>query len=156
MNKKANGFGLVDVVLLIAIIGVLASTVLPSLKHHNMRTQFRAVTDIAPPIQSIVDKCLAMERSVEACSSLDKILPYGYSPTSVSANSLIESITLVHQNEQYTLTITPSQNPDINSFINEDHTHMSIARIIDRNGRPVIEDWVTAPQSGCKIASYCR
>lgn len=156
MNKKTNGFGLIEIILLIATISVLVSTALPALKHRSERIQFRELVDIATPITAAIDKCLGFERDAKSCDSLDKIQRYGFSATAVKISSLVDSVALTLKIDQYILTLTPPEENKSSPFILASHTYIKVADIIDRNGRPVIESWMTAPKSGCMVAGLCH
>jgi len=155
MSKRPNGFGLIEFILLLLSIAIISGIVAPSLKHHKKRVYYRDILDIANPLTSIVEKCLGIERVSTSCHSLDQLIPYGYSPTQVEVNSIIDTIELELKNETYHLSVTPSVSNDIHPFITDEHTYNQTAEIIDRNGRPIIEDWVVDPTSGCKIAGLC-
>jgi len=120
-----------------------------------MRTNFRELVGAVDSLSSIVEKCLGFERNISSCATMEQLVPYGFSPSSIKVNSLIESITLQLENNQYHLGLTPNQTNKIHSFINDEHTYILVADIIDRNGRPIIEEWKVDPQSGCMIAGLC-
>jgi len=155
-QHKQWGVGIIDIVLVLIILGLISATTLPSLKHSKKRFQYREISDISNQIIGTIEKCLGMERDPNACSSTEKIVPYGYLYSLVTANSLIDSIDLSLNKNQYALNITPSLENSIYPFITDEHTLIRKAEVIDRNGRPIIEEWKTDPQSGCMLAGFCE
>lgn len=156
MPKNSNGgSSLINLSLILAITAILGSITAPAFKHKNQKDRFRELSDIATPITAAIDKCLGFERAVEKCDSLEKLHSYGYSATSVEIFSQIDTAVLSIDNDQYKLMLTPSEENQSSPFIKASHTYIKLADVIDRNGRPVIETWVTDPKSGCMIAGLC-
>lgn len=146
---------MIGALLITVTIAILAAVIIPSLKHKNQRTQYRAITDVGLSVTGTLEKCLGLERDVSACDTLEKLISHGYSSSVVKANSLIDTIELSNTDTLYTLTLTPSASNKIYPFINETLHYTRTAEIIDRNGRPVIETWQTDPLSGCMVAGLC-
>ena len=155
MKKKSNGIGLIELLLLVAIAAILAGTTIPALKQHNKRSQYREISDISSTITGAIEKCLGLKKKSSACDNIEKIIPFGYSKSQISVNSLIDSVELIEKKGSYILTITPPESNQIYPFINDNLTYIRIANITDRNGRPIIESWETDVKSGCMLAGYC-
>jgi len=155
MHKPPKGFGLIEILLLIAVIGILAGTTVPALQQHNKRSKYRDIVDQVNPVTSIINKCLGLERQITACDSLDKLPRYGYSSSVAAASTLINTLTLEYSNNRYYLRATPPDENTVHPFIDASHTYTRTAEIIDRDGRPVIEEWTTDGKSGCMSAGYC-
>lgn len=145
-----------NLALVVTIVAILGAITAPSFKHKNKKDRFREISDIARPITAAVDKCLGLERVVETCDSLDKLHRYGYSATAVEISSQVDSVVLIVENSQYKLTLVPPEENSSSPFIEVLHTYRKVADIVDRNGRPVIEEWTTDPKSGCMIAGLCQ
>lgn len=154
--KNEHGSFTLNLVLALTIVAILGAITAPSFKHKNKKDRFREISSIAIPITAAIDKCLGFERDRTLCSSLDKIHNYGYSATSVEISSHVDSVSLVLENNQYKLTLTPSEENLSSPFIKASHTYIKTADIVDRNGRSVIESWATDPKSGCMIAGLCQ
>lgn len=155
MKYRPKGFGLIELALVLVIIATISATLIPAFKHQKQRSQFREIIDLITPIEGQVNKCLGQERAVESCNTLEKNIPFGYSPTAVMISSLIGEIDLSFKNDTYWITVTPSSEANIYPFISSIHTYIRVAEVTDRDGRPIIEQWTTAPQSGCMVAGLC-
>lgn len=145
----------IETILLVLIIAILLVATIPALEHYKKRSQYREILDIAVPIKSAVEKCLGLTRDPQSCDTDKELVVYGGISVHASSSSSLDAVEIALIDDRYEIILTP---PDINSvipFLNATHTLVLIAEIHDRNGRPVIENWKTDPQSGCMLVGFC-
>jgi len=155
MKKSYSGSALINIILLCAIIGILAGVSVPALKHKNKREAYRELTDTALSITNAIEKCLGLERDSSLCDSLEKLIPYGFSSVDIELNPLITAVDFSLESDKYHLSFVPPDSNEKAPYILPTHDYIRETQIIDRNGRPVIETWVTNPKSGCLQNGFC-
>jgi len=154
-NNKSSGKFIINFALFSICVGILAGTSVPAFKHKNQRDAYRELTDAALSVTNSVEKCLGLERDSSLCDSLEKLIPYGFSSVDIELNPLITTIDFSLESEKYQLSFLPPENNEKASFILPIHDYIRETEIIDRDGRPVIETWVTNPKSGCLRNGFC-
>lgn len=145
----------IEALLAVIIIVTLLATALPALKHYNKRSQYRELLDLSVPVKSTIEKCLGLKRNSTNCDEEPELNMYGGISQYASSSSVLESIEVDLENDRYTVTFTPPESNSVIPFIDKTITLIITAEIVDRNGRPVIEEWKTSPKSGCKTAGLC-
>lgn len=68
-NMKKNGFTLIELMIVIAIIGVLAAVAVPQYSQYTKRAKFSEVKLAARPIKAGVELCYHNNSGVDACNS---------------------------------------------------------------------------------------
>lgn len=83
MKKVQKGFTLIELMIVIAIVGILAAVALPAYQNYSTKAKFSEVVAAGQPIRAAIDICLQQNNFVEA--SCDTEAEIGYDLTDAEA-----------------------------------------------------------------------
>lgn len=101
MVKTQKGFTLIELMIVIAIIGILAAVAVPQYSQYTKRARFAEVVTAAAPIKTGIEVCLQSTGDVTACNSFDAI---GVNSGSVIVGSNVSTATIASSNAAITMT----------------------------------------------------
>ena len=96
---KNSGFTLIELMIVIAIIGILAAIAVPQYSQYTKRAKFSEVKLAAKPVKIAVEICYQQNNGIDACNSTVSVpgivgqVPIVTLTTAASAK-LVDSITL--------------------------------------------------------------
>lgn len=93
MNAQ-KGFTLIELMIVIAIIGILAAIAIPAYQNYIKRAAYTEVTSAMAPIKTAVDTCYAIEKSLTACDTageVGEVLPTGLSGKALKTITITET-----------------------------------------------------------------
>ena len=66
---KQSGFSLIEILIVIAITGILVSVALPSYRQYTQRAQFTEITQATLPYKLAVTECYQLTLNLQECTS---------------------------------------------------------------------------------------
>lgn len=87
MRKAQSGFTLIELMIVIAIVGILAAVALPAYQNYTMRAKFSEVVAAVTPVRNAIDLCVQSGTAIASCtvaSDIESQAAYGDAVTSVA------------------------------------------------------------------------
>ena len=91
MKRIQKGFTLIELMIVIAIVGILAAVALPAYKNYSTKAKFSEVVAAGQPIRAAIDICLQQNNYTEA--SCDSETEIGYDLTDAEAATYVKAST---------------------------------------------------------------
>ena len=93
LTKKQSGFTLIELMIVIAIIGILASIALPAYSQYTKKAKFSEVILAGSSVKGLVDLCFQTRgaQNLDNCDTLDKV---GGNEADVTDGAQVASITM--------------------------------------------------------------
>lgn len=135
----AGGFTLIELMMVVAIIGILASVALPSYQGYAARAKYAELVAAVAPARTAVDLCV-QTRGAAACGGIT-------SQAGWSTSAEIDSVAIALEDDQFRITVTPT---GAYSGIEVEDTYI-LAGLI--SGGTVI--WSEDTSSGCLASGLC-
>ncbi|MGI2136541.1 pilin [Shewanella baltica] len=114
LNKKAQGFTLIELMIVVAIIGILAAIALPAYKDYTLKAKFAEVVSAVGAAKTAVEICYQQEGTLTGCSGgafgipTDIAAAEGYVATLETADGVITATGTTDVNDE-TSIITPTE-----------------------------------------------
>lgn len=77
LNKIQNGFTLIELMITVAIVGILAAVALPAYERYTKKARFSEVILMTKPLRLLVEECAAVTGSLVKCGGdADQLGPH--------------------------------------------------------------------------------
>ncbi len=138
MNRAQKGFTLIELMIVVAIIGILAAVALPAYQTYTSRARFSEVVLAATPAKTAIELCVQTNNPAD-CSTIA-------AAASWSQGAQVASVALGGDNTGYTITVTPTAS---NGIATADDFILTSSAVVNNS----IATWTVS--GGCLTAGYC-
>lgn len=112
MKSIQKGFTLIELMIVVAIIGILAAVAIPAYQDYTMRARFSEVVSVANAYQTAVALCAQTLGALDNCDSGANGIPATQASTHVAsvavANGVITVVPTATTSADSTLILTPT------------------------------------------------
>ncbi|WP_082665511.1 pilin [Pseudoalteromonas sp. H105] len=141
---KPKGFTLIELMMIIAIIGILISLALPAYNNHFKRAKFTEVVLASNALQRAIEVCFYTKETLDNCDSFTKV---GIKKSDYTTPNFIANIEISNSSGTFTLTSTASSEA---SKSNSGDTYIMLANV---NSNQLL--WELSSASTCISEGTC-
>jgi type IV pilus assembly protein PilA len=106
-NYRSNkGFTLIELMIVVAIIGILAAIAIPAYQNYVNKAKFSELIQATSPVKLAVDICAQQNGGLKDCSGGSNGVPANTAATAAAISTYVKSITTVGENNNTKATIT--------------------------------------------------
>ncbi len=102
-NKQQSGFTLIELMIVIAIIGILAAVALPAYQTYTKKAKFTEVVSATGPVKTAIDLCYQTQGALNKCDTAAKV---GANLAGAAAGANVASVAITASTAVITATST--------------------------------------------------
>jgi len=91
--KNQKGFTLIELMIVIAIIGILAAIAIPAYGNYVKKAKFAEVIQATAPVKLAMDVCYQRENSITGCDDFNEI---DYAKADAEAGQYVQSVVVAN------------------------------------------------------------
>ena len=101
--RKAFGFSLIELMIVIAIIGILVSLALPAYNNHFKRSKFTEVVLASNALQRQIEICFNIKHNINECDTFEKV---GSKKSNFTAPTYVSNIEITNLSGALQIRVT--------------------------------------------------
>ena len=160
MKKTQKGFTLIELMIVIAIIGILAAVALPQYQKYVRKTDYSEVVSAGRIARVAMDVCMQDRGDTTRCDedTLGELQGYGYRSADSGASVLVDTVVLASTATTLTITVTPNAAPAKAQWLRAADTYILVGEVLAGRAVPdqIIRDWTVDANSGCLAQQLCQ
>lgn len=86
LNKQAQGFTLIELMIVVAIIGILAAIALPAYQNYTLKAKFTEVVNSTAAVKTAAEICAQVEGKTDECSGGNHGIPANIAAVSTAGS----------------------------------------------------------------------
>lgn len=117
-HQRHKGYSLIELMIVVAIIGILVTIALPSYMHYTKRARYTEVVQSTMPYKLAVTECYQSNNSLNYCNSGENSIPESHSTKLIDHIEVNEGV--INVVPKTTLGFNENDNYQLSPIINDD------------------------------------
>lgn len=157
MPRRQAGFTLLELMIVVAVLGILAAIAVPQYSLYTQRASYLNITEQAYTAKTALEQCIQRHNDISLCDSDAELAMYGFNKAKIESLAYIDSATVTPNGNSVLITITPADSPASMSFLSTALDYVA-APIVSTNGGGDIRitNWTVHSSAGCLSAGVCN